>query len=79
MASDHSGVHGDVQDYYGKRVKTTEDLMTGCCTTDPEMFSKDAREARKLIHPEVLSKYITFPRNIKGLAKIRLDGCSFFQ
>lgn len=47
-----------VQDYYGKRVKTSEDLMTDCCTMDLETFSKEAREARKLIHPEVLSKYI---------------------
>ena len=47
----------DVQDYYGKRVKTTDDLMTGCCTMDLETFSKEARAARKLIHPEVLSKY----------------------
>lgn len=50
-------VRGDVRDYYGKRVKTSEDLMTSCCTMDPETFSTEAREARKLIHPEVLSKY----------------------
>jgi hypothetical protein len=57
IPSAEAGVRGNVQDYYGKRVKTSEDLMTGCCTMDPEAFSKAAKEARKLIHPEVLSKY----------------------
>lgn len=52
-----ASVRGDVQSYYGKRVKTSADLMTSCCTMDVDTFSKEAKEARKLIHPEVLSKY----------------------
>ena len=57
MAECQPAVHENVQDYYGKRVKKSDDLMTNCCTLDRAAFSTDAKEARKLIHPEVLSKY----------------------
>ncbi len=58
MAGCHDpAVHDNVKDYYGKRVKKSDDLMTNCCTVDRDTFSTDAKEAMKLIHPEVLSKY----------------------
>lgn len=50
-------VHDNVKEYYGERVKTSEDLMTSCCTVDRDTFSSEAKEAMKLIHPQVLSKY----------------------
>lgn len=50
-------VHDNVKEYYGERVKTSEDLMTSCCTVDRDTFSSEAREAMKLIHPQVLAKY----------------------
>lgn len=49
-------VHDNVKDYYGKRVKKSDDLMTNCCTMDREAYSCEAKEALKQIHPEVLSK-----------------------
>ena len=44
-------------DYYGKTVKKSDDFLTNCCTLDRDAYSTDAKEARKLIHPEILSKY----------------------
>ena len=49
-------VHQDVKDYYGKRVQNTGDLLTNVCTIDKDSFSAQAKEAKKLIHPDVLAK-----------------------
>lgn len=49
-------VHENVKEYYGKRVQKAEDLMTNCCTVDRDTYSSEAKEAMKLLHPEVLSK-----------------------
>ena len=49
-------VHQDVKDYYGKRVQSTGDLLTNVCTIGTASFSAQAKEAMKMIHPEVLSK-----------------------
>ena len=49
-------VHQDVKDYYGKRVQKTRDLVTNVCTVGSATFSADAKEAMKLIHPDVLAK-----------------------
>ena len=49
-------VHDDVKDYYGKRVKKSDDLVTNCCTVDRNTFSSEVKEALKQIHEEVLSK-----------------------
>lgn len=56
-AESQPAIHDNVKEYYGKRVKTSEDLMTTCCTLDRDTFSSEAKEARQQIHPEVLSKY----------------------
>lgn len=52
-------VHQDVKDYYGKRVQNTGDLLTNVCTIDKDSFSAQAKEAKKLIHPDVLAKWAT--------------------
>ena len=49
-------VHQDVKDYYGKRVQNTGDLLTNVCTIDKDSFSAQAKEAKKMIHPDVLAK-----------------------
>ena len=51
-----SAVHEDVKDYYGKRVRATEDLLTNVCTVSSATFSRQAKEAMKMIHPDVLAK-----------------------
>lgn len=48
--------HSEVRDYYGRRVETSKDLMTNCCTMDRDTFSSEAKEAFKLIHQDILSK-----------------------
>ena len=53
-----SPVHDKVKEFYGKRIQTSEDLMTNCCTVDRDAFTTEAKEALKQIHPDVLSKYI---------------------
>lgn len=50
-------VHEDVKEYYGKKVQRTELLFTNVCTTDSASFSSAAKEAMKLIHPDVLEKW----------------------
>ena len=50
------GVHSDVKDYYGKRVKATDDLLTNVCTVGSATFSRQAKEAMKLVHPDVMAK-----------------------
>ncbi len=52
-------IHDSVKDYYGKRVKSSDDLMTKCCTVDRNAFSSEVKEALKQIHPEVLAKYVS--------------------
>ena len=49
-------VHDNVKDYYGKIIRKSADLVTGCCTVDRESYSNEAKKAMKKIHPEILSK-----------------------
>lgn len=49
-------VHQEVKDYYGNRVQSTEDLLTNVCTISSAVFSKEAKEAKKLVHEDVLAK-----------------------
>ena len=49
-------VHQDVKEYYGKRVQKTGDLLTNVCTVGSATFSTEAKEAMKMIHPDVLAK-----------------------
>jgi ubiquinone/menaquinone biosynthesis C-methylase UbiE len=62
-------VHQNVQDYYGKVLSKTEDLMTNACTTSmaPPRYIKSALAN---IHEEVISKYygcgLTLPLRLEG-------------
>lgn len=49
-------VHQDVKEYYGKRVQKTGDLLTNVCTVTSATFSTEAKEAMKMVHPDVLAK-----------------------
>lgn len=48
--------HEKVKEFYGKRVKTTEDLISNACCIGRLGITSEAKEALKLIHPEVSSK-----------------------
>lgn len=43
-----------IKEYYGKDLKTKDDLKTTACMSIPE---KNIRDILKLIHPEVVSKF----------------------
>ncbi len=74
-----SEIHKQVQDYYGQRLKTSDDLQTNACCT-LESPSKNIREALSLIHDEVQSKYygcgLCIPNELVGLKVLDLGSGS---
>jgi hypothetical protein len=46
----------DVQDYYGKKLKTSNDLQTNACCLPGSGFPKHQTSVLKKIHPEILGK-----------------------
>jgi len=62
--------HQEVQEYYGKELKTSEDLKTNaCCTLVPP--PKHIKEVLSKIHDEVHAKYygcgLTIPYELEGM------------
>ena len=55
MASDIN-IKEDVKEYYGKIIKTTEDLKTSVCVLEGKL-PKQVKEALDLCHEEVISRY----------------------
>ncbi|XP_051883196.1 arsenite methyltransferase isoform X2 [Pristis pectinata] len=53
----HSKIHEDVKDYYGKRVKKTDDLVLNACVTPAKALTKHVQDALKDVHEEVNSRY----------------------
>ena len=52
--------HKQVQEYYGQKVKSTDQLLTNVCTViTGEGGSAKVKQAIKNVHPEVLSKWVT--------------------
>ena len=48
--------HKQVQEYYGQRVKSTDQLLTNVCYAITGEGSAKIKEAIKNVHPEVSSK-----------------------
>ncbi|XP_072095026.1 arsenite methyltransferase-like isoform X1 [Mobula birostris] len=55
--SQHLKIHEEVKDYYGKRLKRTEDLVLNACVTPAKARVKHVREALKDVHEEVSARY----------------------
>ena len=56
-SEDADQVKESVKDYYGKRLKTSDDLQTNACKLgDNYRMSPAVKSALKLIHVEVSSK-----------------------
>ena len=53
---DADKVKESVKDYYGKRLKTSDDLQTNACKLDNKNLSPAVKNALKLIHDEVSSR-----------------------
>ncbi|XP_078080472.1 arsenite methyltransferase [Mustelus asterias] len=51
------GIHEDVKDYYGKRLKKAEDLVLNACQTPAKALPKDLQDTLKDVHEEVSSRY----------------------
>ncbi|XP_008104775.2 arsenite methyltransferase isoform X2 [Anolis carolinensis] len=50
-------IYKEVQDYYGKDLKKTEDLKTNACLTPARPLPAFIREALECVHEEVSAKY----------------------
>ncbi|XP_062988653.1 arsenite methyltransferase isoform X2 [Elgaria multicarinata webbii] len=50
-------IYREVQDYYGKELKKTEDLKTSACLTSTRPLPTHVREALQCVHEEVSAKY----------------------
>ncbi|XP_071947732.1 arsenite methyltransferase-like [Antedon mediterranea] len=55
--ADSNQIISDVQDYYGKVLKSSDDLKTPVCCTRPLNMSKNIKDALSQIHEEVQNRY----------------------
>jgi len=64
-----SDVESQVQNYYGKELKSSQDLKTNACCTAFD-YPAPIKEALKNIHDEVMAKYygcgLTIPTQVRG-------------
>jgi SAM-dependent methyltransferase len=71
--------HQEIQEYYGKELKKSDDLKTNaCCTLSPP--PKYIAEIMAQIHDEVMAKYygcgLTIPYKLKGMSILDLGSGS---
>ncbi|MCB9025577.1 MAG: methyltransferase domain-containing protein [Bdellovibrionaceae bacterium] len=68
-----------VKDYYGKTLKTSEDLKTNACCTNVD-YPKHIKKALGKIHDEVMTKYygcgLTIPTHLEALKVLDLGSGS---
>ncbi|XP_048744012.1 arsenite methyltransferase-like [Ostrea edulis] len=73
-------VHDSVKDYYGKQLKTVDDLKTQACVTVGKKVTKPVREAVAAVHDEVASKYygcgLVIPEKLEGMKILDLGSGS---
>ena len=71
--------HIEIQEYYGKRLESSQDLKTNACCTI-EAPPKHIADVMSLIHDEVHAKYygcgLTIPNELKGLRILDLGSGS---
>lgn len=56
ISDDADKVKESVKDYYGIRLKTSDDLQTNACKLGDNRMAPAVKSALKLIHDEVSSK-----------------------
>ncbi|KAL9983969.1 hypothetical protein ACROYT_G006218 [Oculina patagonica] len=70
-SEDADKVKESVKDYYGKRLKTSDDLKTNACKLGETRMSSAVKSALKLIHDEVSSKFygcgLVAPEALEGM------------
>ncbi|XP_021351647.1 arsenite methyltransferase-like isoform X2 [Mizuhopecten yessoensis] len=79
-ATDDASVRDSVRDYYGKRLKTVDDLQTQACVAPGRKVSKSLKEAIDLVHEVVSSKYygcgLVIPEKLEGMKILDLGSGS---
>jgi len=69
-----------VQEYYGKTLKSSQDLKTTACCVDFTSFPEKLKSIFKDIHPEISKRYygcgLTIPSQLEGLHVIDLGSGS---
>lgn len=81
MSSENADqVKESVKDYYGKTLKTSDDLKTSACKFEGKKMPPAVRSALKLIHEEVSSKFygcgLVAPESLEGMKILDLGSGS---
>ncbi|KAK6486242.1 arsenite methyltransferase [Huso huso] len=76
-----SAVHDNVKKYYGKRLQKSEDLQSNAsCSRGCRPMPDSAREALKLVHPDVCARYfgcgLVVPESLEGCKVLDLGSGS---
>ncbi|XP_064631599.1 arsenite methyltransferase-like [Lineus longissimus] len=70
----------DVKNYYGKVLKTSDDLKTNVCKTASQKMPNHVLKAMKLVHDDVVVKYygcgLIIPENVQGCKVLDLGSGS---
>ncbi|XP_039256478.2 arsenite methyltransferase-like isoform X1 [Styela clava] len=73
-------IHDNVKEYYGKTLKSNEDLKTTACVTPSIKMKKHVTDAMKLIHDDVIMKYygcgLVVPECLHGMKILDLGSGS---
>lgn len=81
MSASDDNVHDQVKEYYGKKVKKTEDLKLQACTVSfGSGLTKEVKEALASVHEEVSKKYygcgLVIPECLEGMKILDLGSGS---
>ncbi|KAG5268994.1 hypothetical protein AALO_G00197120 [Alosa alosa] len=77
-----SQVHESVKNYYGSRLETSADLQTSAtsCSRPPPLMRKSARDALKVVHPDVCKRFfgcgLVIPEKLEGCKVLDLGSGS---
>ncbi|XP_048746102.2 arsenite methyltransferase-like [Ostrea edulis] len=75
-----TNVHDAVKDYYGKQLKSVDDLKTQACVIAGRKVTKPVREAVAAVHEEVASRYfgcgLVIPEKLRGMKILDLGSGS---
>ena len=49
--------HEEVQEYYGERLQTSNDLQTNACCVGESTLTKKQKEVMSMIHDDIVTKF----------------------
>lgn len=75
----YNKIHNEVQDYYGVKLESSQDLQTNACCTNVN-YPDHVKKIMAKIHDEVMSKYygcgLTIPTHLEGMKVLDLGSGS---